>query len=145
MTVELRRALPADLEPILELLRAAALPTEGVEDQFPAQYTVAVAEGFVVGVAGLELHGSVGLLRSLAVRSLFRGAGVGARLVRECTEHALGLGLGHVYLLTTGAAGYFERLGFSPTDRAAAPEALARSREFASICPTTAACLVWRA
>lgn len=127
-----------------ELLREGGLPTEGVEDQFPAQYAVASARGSLVGVAGLELYGGVGLLRSVAVRSVFRGARIGTGLVRERLESARTLGLSQVFLLTTTAPDYFARLGFLPTPRDAAPELLAQSREFASICPSTASCLVWR-
>lgn len=142
--VDLRNAMPSDLEAVRSLLREAGLPTEGVEDQFPAQYKVATVEGSVVGVAGLELHGSVGLLRSLAVRPAFRGAGVGTTLVQDRTDWARVVGLSRVFLLTTTAAGYFERLGFRRTDRGTAPEELAKSKEFASLCPSAAVCLVWQ-
>jgi len=142
LTFELRSALRSDLEPVKELLREAGLPTDGVEDQFPAQYKVATAAGSVVGVAGLELHGNVGLLRSLVVLSEVRGAGVGTSLVRDRTEFARALGLSQVFLLTTTAAGYFERLGFRRGERGTAPEELAKSKEFASVCPSSAICLV---
>ncbi|MDQ2644565.1 MAG: arsenic resistance N-acetyltransferase ArsN2 [Myxococcota bacterium] len=127
------------------LLLEAGLPTQGVEDQFPAQYKVATVEGSVVGVAGLELHGRAGLLRSLAVRSAFRGTGVGTALVRERTEEcARGLGLSQVFLLTTTAPGYFEKHGFLRTARGAVPGEVAQSKEFACVCPTSAICLVWQ-
>ncbi len=142
--VDLRNAVPSDLEAVTSLLREAGLPTEGVEDQFPAQYMVATVKGSVVGVAGLELHGRAGLFRSLAVRPTFRGTGVGTALLRERTECARGLGLSQVFLLTTSAPGYFEKLGFLRTERGAVPEELAKSKEFASVCPSSATCLVWQ-
>jgi amino-acid N-acetyltransferase len=143
LSVDLRPALPSDLETVRELLQGAELPTAGVDDQFPAAYTVAMADGSIVGVAGLERHENAGLLRSLAVRPGFRGTGIGRELVRERTEHARARGLGSVFLLTTSATEYFENLGFRQTPRAAAPAELAKSKEFESICPETAACLVW--
>ena len=143
MNFELRSAVQGDLESVKSLLLEAGLPTDGVEDQFPAQYKVATAAGSVVGVAGLELHGDVGLFRSLAVRSEFRGAGVGSTLVRDRTECARALALNQVFLLTTTAPTYFEKLGFRRGERGAAPEALAKSKEFASVCPSSAICLVW--
>lgn len=142
--VDLRNAAPSDLEAVTSLLREAGLPAEGVEDQFPAQYQVATAEGSVVGVAGLELHGRAGLFRSLAVRPTFRGTGVGTALIRERTEYARDLGLSQVFLLTTTAAGYFEKLGFRRTERGIVPEELAKSKEFSCVCPSSATCLVWQ-
>ncbi len=142
--VDLRNTMPSDLEAVRRLLREAGLPTEGVEDQFPAQYRVATVEGAVVGVAGLELHGRAGLFRSLAVRSAFRGTGVGTHLVRERIEWARARGLSHVFLLTTTASSYFEKFGFRRAERGIAPEALAKSKEFASLCPSSAICLVWQ-
>lgn len=45
---------------------------------------------------------------------------------------------GEVYLLTTTAATYFPRLGFTEVPRASAPAALLASREFQDACPQTA-------
>lgn len=141
LTLELRQATAADLDAVRALLREAELPLEGLEDQFPAAYAVGSVAGSTVGVAGLEVHGSEGLLRSLAVAPAFRGAGVGRELVSNRVACARSSGLRRVFLLTTTAARYFQALGFRPASRADASEALSRSPEFASVCPATAACL----
>jgi amino-acid N-acetyltransferase len=47
-------------------------------------------------------------------------------------------GLADVYLLTTTAAPFFEKLGFSVVDRTAVPPEVAAAPEFAAICPSTA-------
>jgi len=44
-----------------------------------------------------------------------------------------------LFLLTTTAADYFSARGFDPVDRSSAPEAIRRTREFAEICPGSAA------
>jgi N-acetylglutamate synthase-like GNAT family acetyltransferase len=49
--------------------------------------------------------------------------------------------LRNLYLITTTAAPFFERLGFEPVQREAVPEGIRKSPEFASICPTSAAVL----
>ena len=144
LAVVLRPADDAQLDSLRAIVREAGLPTEGLEQHFPGAYVVATAGSSLLGVAGLEVHGSDGLLRSVAVRQTFRGEGVGRTLVLDRVDHARSRGLRRVYLLTTTAARYFARLGFRPAERASAPEALAGSKEFASICPQTAACLVWR-
>jgi N-acetylglutamate synthase-like GNAT family acetyltransferase len=46
------------------------------------------------------------------------------------------------FLLTTSAAPFFESLGFARIDRTAAPEAILRTRQAASICPASAVLMV---
>jgi amino-acid N-acetyltransferase len=138
--LNLRPARPGDLSAVRALLETAALPLDGLEDQFPAAYVVAVSEGRVVGAAGVETHGPDGLLRSVVVDSPLRGVGLGERLARDRIEWSRAQGLASLWLLTTTAAGFFPRLGFLPADRASAPALLRASREFTSACPASAAC-----
>jgi len=49
------------------------------------------------------------------------------------------LGAEAVWLLTTTAADYFAAFGFVPVERAAVPEPIRESAEFASLCPASAA------
>jgi protein-tyrosine-phosphatase/N-acetylglutamate synthase-like GNAT family acetyltransferase len=135
--VMIRPALPIDLDAALELIGAAGLPIEGVPDQFPAAYVVARMGGHTIGVAGLERHGDARLLRSVAVADDHRGAGLGIALV----AHLVTAATAPVYLLTTTAAGLFERFGFRACDRGAVPAAVAASREFTETCPATATCM----
>ncbi len=134
----IRPAAPADLNEVQTLLGSSGLPADGLADQFPAGYAVAVAGGQVVGVAGVETHGASGLLRSVAVKPALRSAGLGAALVRERAEWARTNGLDSAYLLTTSAAGYFPRFGFVPISREQAPEGIRGCVEFTSACPSSA-------
>lgn len=134
---------PAALEhraSVAALLAEAGLPLDGLDDQFPAAYVVA-RQGGIVGVAGLERHGDSGLLRSVAVSERFRNSGLGRLLVTDRVNAARALGIQQIFLLTTTAANYFAKLGFSPSTRAEVPSAIAASIEFASACPSSAACL----
>lgn len=144
MTIELTPAASADLDQVRELLACALLPTEGLAEQFPAGFVVARKEGAIVGSAGIERYGDVGLLRSVVVADLCRGSGLGGALVRDRLRWARACGIGTVYLLTTTAAPYFETFGFVRTSRADVSEALARSAEFAHACPASATCLSFR-
>lgn len=137
----LRPARPGDRAALEALLRAAELPGEGLDEQFPAGYAVAEDAGALMGAAGIERYQGNGLLRSVVVAPRWRGRGLGERLVRDRLAWARAQGLGTVYLLTTTAAGYFPRLGFVPVERAEVPAALRASREFASVCPASAAVL----
>ena len=133
-----------DLEAVTALVQAAGLPTTGIADAFPEAYAVVRAGPEVVAVAGLEAHGGVGLLRSVAVRPSDQDAGLGRLLVEDRLRAAREQGLLAVYLLTTTAAEYFRRLGFTDALRADAPPAVQRSSEFASACPASAVCLARR-
>jgi hypothetical protein len=93
---------------------------------------------------GLEVFGSVALLRSLAVAPEARGLGHGKTLVDSIEGYARGLGVTELYLLTTTARPFFESLGYALADRSAAPESIRATREFSSICPGSAAFLVKR-
>ena len=140
-TVTLSPARAGDLDALKALLESASLPLEGIDAQFPSAYVVARAAGELVGAAGLERYGNFGLLRSLAVAAAARGTGLGRRLVLDRLAAARSSKIERVYLLTTTAAPYFEKLGFLPAVRSGVPKELAASPEFATACPATAACL----
>jgi len=78
----LRSARPEDLAAALELLEDAALPVVGVDEWFD-RFVVAAYDGRVIGVAGLEVHGTDGLLRSVAVADDWRCRGLGGALTDE--------------------------------------------------------------
>jgi protein-tyrosine-phosphatase/N-acetylglutamate synthase-like GNAT family acetyltransferase len=148
---EIRRRLAAlapqparreDLAGVLALVAAAGLPTAGLADQFPAAYAVFRDGDEVIAVAGLEVHGAQGLLRSVAVAPAHRAADLGRLLVDDRLGEARERGLASVYLLTTTAADYFGRLGFTRVARESASAPLLHSPEFAAICPATAVCMV---
>lgn len=137
---DIDRARKTDLSEVLALLRDAELPSAGVEQHFD-NFLVARDDGELVGCVGLERHGAAGLLRSLAVRSSERGAGVGRELVERVLAEARARDLGAVYLLTTTASAYFPRFGFETIDRAEVDPTLETSEELRGACPETAICM----
>jgi SAM-dependent methyltransferase/N-acetylglutamate synthase-like GNAT family acetyltransferase len=134
----LKRAVPGDRIAVNAMLAMVGLPVDGVADQFGGNYVLARDGSGLVGVAGVEVYGDWGLLRSVAVTPDAQGRGVGETLVRDRIGWARGRGLHGVVLLTTTAADFFVRFGFERIDRQATPEALWQSAEFASVCPETA-------
>lgn len=137
----IRTASASDLDAVEELLGAAELPTAGVADAL-SRFMVAEEGGELVGVAGLEVHASDGVLRSVAVTPAFQGAGLGARLTERVLEEARRAGLRRLYLLTTTAAEYFPRYGFRRIAREDAAPAIRRSVEFREACPASAVAMV---
>ena len=99
-------AQPHDLPVVLELLRRADLPAEGVADHF-RNFVVVRDDACVVGAAGLEVCGEDGLLRSVVVDPAFRGPGLGGLLLEGAPDLARRSELKDLYLLTTTAREYF--------------------------------------
>jgi amino-acid N-acetyltransferase len=138
MTLRAEPARPHDLRGALDLLGRSELTDRDVSEGWGHYFVVREDDGRVVGVAGLELHGEDGLLRSVAVDPDYRGQGLARSLVEAVVQRAARVGLRAVYLLTTSARDYFARRGFSDCERAEAPALIRESWEFRSGCPSTA-------
>jgi amino-acid N-acetyltransferase len=139
MQLHAEPARPHDLRGALDLLGRAELTEQDVAERWGHYFVVREDDGRVVGVAGLEIHGEDGLLRSVAVDEDYRGQGLAASLVEAAMARAKLVSLRSVYLLTTTARDYFARHGFSDCPRDEAPAAIRESWEFRSGCPSTAA------
>jgi amino-acid N-acetyltransferase len=136
----LQAAAPDDLPAVQALLARNALPFEDIAPHF-GHFLVAREAAVLRGVAGIEVHGAAGLLRSVCVDAAARGRGLGHRLCDALEARAIASGLDDLYLLTTTARAFFERRGYTAIDRAAAPERIRETAEFRSLCPSSAACL----
>ena len=139
--IDLRPARAADFDAIARLLSAAGLPVEDLDVAMLDAFLVATDGEVCVGVVGLEIRGSNALLRSLAVEPQHRSRGLGARLADAIEAEARARGVAAVYLLTTTATTFFERVGYTAHDRTAVPPSIAATTEFSSLCPDTADCL----
>lgn len=140
--ITIRRAEASDLPQILALLAKCDLPWEDITAPTRIAFLVATTiDGEVVGSAGLEPYGPVGLLRSLAVTASVRGMQIGRALISAAEAEARQQAMGALYLLTTSASPLFARVGYVVVDRGAVPQALQASSQFASICPASATCM----
>ncbi|HUG01400.1 MAG TPA: arsenic resistance N-acetyltransferase ArsN2 [Longimicrobiales bacterium] len=137
----IRPAAASDLEAVIRLLEDSALPTAGVTASLGG-FMVAEEDGSLVGVAGLEVHGMDGVLRSVAVDPTARGAGLGGRLTERVIGVAREAGLRRVYLLTTTAEAYFPRHGFRRIAREDTSPEVRRSVEFREACPASAVAML---
>lgn len=136
-TPHLRRAQPGDAAAVEALLVACRLPTAGAAAHLRNFY-VATVGAEIVAAAGMEHYGSVALLRSVAVDPAHRGRGLAQQLVQDLLHDARRRNVQQVWLLTTTAAGFFDRFGFTAVATAAAPKALQASAEFQGACPASA-------
>ncbi|MGZ3999214.1 MAG: arsenic resistance N-acetyltransferase ArsN2 [Mucilaginibacter sp.] len=124
-------------ESIIAMLEAEKLPV----DDLPAgldNFRVALANNEVIGVAGLEVYGNYGLLRSIAVKPAFRSQGVAGKLLREIESTAVNKGLTALYLLTETAPDYFRQKDYELIGRADVPTEVQQSSEFSYACPQSA-------
>ena len=119
------------------LLRAADLSAEDITPEMLEHFLVAHLDQQLVGVAGIEVLGEAGLLRSVAVDEAHRGTGLGKRLVEAAEEHARKEGVRELYLLTVTAEGFFAGLGYRGVSREQAPAGIAATEQFSSLCPSS--------
>ncbi len=140
-SIETRPAQPDDFPAIISLLTASHLPTGDLKADAIGDFIVAVSGSALVGVCGLETFGTAGLPRSLAVAQEWRGRGIGERLVTEIEQRARDAGVGALYLLTTTAQAYLQRLGYADVSRDVVPEAIAAHPQFRGLCPASAKCM----
>lgn len=136
----IRDAESADFPSLHELLEICQLTTAGV-DPTAGSYFAAVGHGSTLGMVGLEIYGSVALLRSFAVRPEFRGKGVGKALVGHLLARAKEAGLSPVYLLTHTAEPFFTSLGFVKITRAEIPSPVLKSLALCTNCHPDSVCM----
>lgn len=93
------------------LRRQGRLPTDFA--QAPSRYWGAYDSDQIVGTIGLEWQGTAGLLRLAFVRPSHRSRRLGLALYHRLASDALSMGLTDLYLFSTGAGAYWQRLGFA--------------------------------
>lgn len=139
-TIEVLRE--EDGKEVLKLLSQAELPIGDLTNDKLKNFLIARGKGgSVIGTIGVEFYQDVGLLRSLVVHPSHRGNGSGKQLVCELESFAQRKGVKTLFLLTTTASGFFEKLGYKVTQRAHVPASIAKTEEFKNICPVSAVCL----
>jgi N-acetylglutamate synthase-like GNAT family acetyltransferase len=123
-----RAGLPADdiLTPGLQFWRFST------QDDVPA------------GFGGIEVHGADALMRSVVTLPPLRARGIGQAIVRALEAEAVVMKCRAVWLLTTTAREFFERLGYAAVDRADVPGAIRATAQFSSLCPDSATVMVKR-
>ena len=109
--VGLRPAGPDDLNTVKALVESLSLGASSLTFE-GCTYWLAVQKGRTVGCIGLEHGEGASLLRSACVHPDRQGQGVGGRLAKAALDAARGRGDRTVYLFSSHAGGYWQRLGF---------------------------------
>lgn len=131
------QAIPFDSR-VEALLSACDLPVSDLPDNGAVQLLGQCRDGVLTGVVGVEVRERLGLLRSLAVAQEHRGSGLGQALVDHAEAWASERELEALYLLTTTASGFFQRLGYREISRNEVPAAIRASAEYSELCPSSA-------
>jgi amino-acid N-acetyltransferase len=138
MSVVIRAGRSEDLPAVRRLLAQEKLPLDGVDGLLQLIVAATQPDELIVGSAAFEEYASGVLLRSVVVDEQYRRERLGQRLITEALDLASRRGHRAGYLLTTTAANFFPRFGFTPIDRADVPADVRQSIEFTSACPESA-------
>ncbi len=98
----------------------------------------------VIGVVDLELLGTVGLLRCVAIHPAYRSAGLGKQLAAAVESFARSKGMHELCLLTTAAVPFFVGRGYRVDNRADAPGVVQTSSTFRTANAQTAVFMTLR-
>ncbi|MEE4331142.1 MAG: arsenic resistance N-acetyltransferase ArsN2 [Wenzhouxiangella sp.] len=132
------------LPAIASLLADSGLPTDDLVEQDLSLFRIEESEAGLTAVGGLERCGQTALIRSVATAGAMQGRGIAGRIVEALERLAEDQGFASLYLLTESAERYFESRGYSTVDRAEVPQAVRESRQFSSLCPSSATILFKR-
>ena len=134
----LRQAIPGDWRAVQDLLLTADLPVDDLGPDKLSGFLIAEHDNATVGLIGLEVLGTVGLLRSLVVERSARSTGLGGKLVGALESSAEAAGIAELWLLTIDAERFFQRHNFEIVDRTVAPDEIRQTGEFSTLCPDNA-------
>ena len=134
--LKIRPAQLRDQKIVHTLLSEFKLPRDGLEET--KLWVLQSSKGEVIGVAGLEVHGNQGLLRSVAVIKSMRNQGYGTSIANHIIGEAKKRKLQNLFLLTTTAPAFFRRLGFKEENREKVASSITNSVESKNACPKTA-------
>lgn len=107
-------AIATFIEPFVAIGKLLPRTTQELEDLLPHGF-IAESDGRIVGFAALEIYSpKMSEIRSLAVASDFRGAGIGKQLVQRCVERACERRVLEVMAITSNDE-FFKHCGFDFT------------------------------
>ena len=112
-------------------LARAGLPADDVDHDGPLFWRFE-RDDVPVGFAGIEVHGTDAVLRSLITLPPVRQQGIGGAMIDKMEVEARARGASAIYLLTRDFVAFFARLGYAPCGRDRLPPAIAAAGPFAS-------------
>lgn len=136
----LKRTSNNNLAQIRDILKRNYLVFRDIKNKDVELFLV-YEDSVFVGIIGLEKFDNIGLLRSLVVLEEYRSKGYGKKICNSLIEHARSQGIKQLYLLTTTARKFFEKIGFKIVKRKDVPIRIKNTDEFSTLCPESAICM----
>jgi len=127
--MKFEKAREKDIQAIKDLLAENDLPSEDIRGDHQVFFLLR-GEGKILAVCGLEIYGRHGILRSFVVNKPERKTGIGTEIYQYTLSKGIEEGIKAFYLLTTTAAGFFEKMEWQKVERKAVPEVIKKSHEF---------------
>ena len=121
---------------VISALKENGLPTSDIDTS--KHFFLLTHGGRVAATGGLEFFEDCGLLRSVTVKKELRKTGLGRMVNEELEKISRQNGVRSLYLLTTSAKEFFEKLGYLEIHRSHVPPAIRNTAEFSSLCPCSA-------
>ena len=94
-------------EEVTSLLLTCGLPSEDITPQMLQEFVVIREDDSLLGVAGLQIFGSVALVRSVGVDAAHRSRSLGSSLLAAIEARARQRSVKQLYLLTKDAQLFF--------------------------------------
>ncbi|NYH18260.1 arsenate reductase (glutaredoxin) [Paraburkholderia bryophila] len=135
------RAIASNDAGFVNALRDVDLPGSDLDEAGRSFFALSTLAGSHVGYGGFEQYGSDVLVRSVIVEPQHRGKGIGRNLIAVLLREAFDAGARKAWLFATNATALFEKAGFKPTARDAAPATILATRQATDLCPATATLL----
>lgn len=129
-------------EELAKALQEASLPIDDLLQSGGTFFRFTDDKGEPAGFGGIELHGKNALLRSIVVPQGMQKSGCGTAITRSLLRYAEVAGAESGYLLTMGAAPFFNKLGFKPIAKSEAPPEILATPQASGLCPSTATLMV---
>ena len=116
-----------DVAELTTFLRRADLTVAGLDDPALRLWLLRDASGALIGSTGFESSaaGDEVIIRSVAVASESRSAGLGTRLATHAIDEARAAGARRAWLFSRRSGPFWQKLGFVPADRDELAAALA--------------------
>jgi amino-acid N-acetyltransferase len=134
--IQFRLIRPSELAVATTLLEQASLVVSDISEK--VNLFGLFSDNNLLALAGLEVFENEALLRSVCVSARERGKGYGQQIIKALENDAARNGITELYLLTTTASKFFERIGYKVADRNTASDAIKNTSEFSGLCPSSA-------
>jgi amino-acid N-acetyltransferase len=135
-SIQFRLIKPSELAAAKALLEKASLVVSDISEK--VKLFGLFSDNNLLALAGLEVFGNEALLRSVCVSAQEKGKGYGQQIIKNLENDAARNKITDLYLLTTTASKFFERIGYQVADRNTAPDAIKNTSEFSDLCHSSA-------